>query len=154
MWEGGVLVGADVRNQWRSLKDPVRTGKNSSRPWCPREETSTVRHGPGPGGVGEVQGRVLRSMVSWSVRQGNGGRILSGKQRQHGRQVGGDVPLGLPGPTGQVSGHVTHSRPLWNVLPGEGLPDVVGGAHSKGSACRGEPHWGAGWAGPDLVADL
>lgn len=60
--------------------------------------------------------------------------------------------MGLPRPTGHVSGLETHSRPLWKsclwkagLIWWEGL---------TARARRGEPHWGAGWAGADLVADL
>lgn len=40
--------------------------------WCPGEETSTVHNMvQGPLEWAKVLGRVLRSMVSWSLRQGN-----------------------------------------------------------------------------------
>lgn len=60
-----------VRDGCLSTKDPVSTGKNSSWAWRPREETGTVQARSRARGVDEVPGRVLRSMVSWSVRQGN-----------------------------------------------------------------------------------
>lgn len=48
-----------------STNDPVSTGRNSSRRWYPSEKTSTVYSMvQGPVEWAEVQGRVLRSMVS------------------------------------------------------------------------------------------
>lgn len=66
----------------------------------------------GPVERAKVQGRVLGSVVSWSVRQGNGSRILCVRQRQHCRQMDGGEPLGLPMPTGHICGYETHPRPL------------------------------------------